>query len=288
MTNDLISGKLNDKIKWYIRAHGHSSIGALNLLIALFHEKEDRNLNELIDECINNFKNFSTTDNLVGLSSKLKDDIRNLQGAINNINEMPQKKQEMIDIMDGVWKNVERIQAIINNPGYEEEFELTKILSSTFTELLERYPDVLYGDFVGIKGKDVGEIIKISFSKSGNERPIRVCGYEIQLLFFNLISNAIDAIIGTKGYGDEVNQTKGNIDICFTFKEDTIVMEFIDDGDKIPDDLLEKISKRELFSTKGGSHGMGMKIIYDLIEKYRANFSVLSDEKTKFIITLNF
>ena len=278
MENILISGNLNQKIKWYIRAHGHSCIGGLNLLWTYFNYSGSPELAELVQESIDNFETFGKKEDDVSEQLKvLENNISEIEYQIESIGLEKEKKDEMQHILIGVDNNIKRIKAIIKDNDYKEEVRLSNVLDSAITELLIRYPNTFFGDVVG--SQNVGSNIKIDFEMKGDEKEIIVCGYEMQLLLYNLISNAIDAII----YGGG----EGNVWISFGFLEDGIEINVADDGKAISKENLAKIKSKKPFTTKGGKHGNGMKIIYDIVEKYNAVLQVESNsEKTMFNINL--
>jgi len=277
MDNVLVSNDLNQRIKWYIRAHGHSSIGGLNLIWTFFNFSGNSDLAEFVQKAIVNFETFSDNDDVSEQIKVLEQSIVEIENQIESIDIEVDKKEEVQQILDGVDINIERIKKIIINSDYKEEINLSNVLDSTITELLIRYPNTFFGDIVG--RKNAGTNIEIVFEKKGDEKDILVCGYDIQLLFYNLISNAVDAII----YGS----CQGLIWVYLEYIDDHVNIKVSDDGEKISKVNLEKIKSRDLFTTKGGKHGSGLKIIYDIVEKYDAKLNVKSSsEKTTFTISI--
>ena len=268
--NFLISSNINEKIKWYIKAHGHSSLGGLNLIWTYFEFNNKKEIAEKIHEGIVLFENFGNSNNLKKEDENLKDNIEEIKNIIEKEDIECNKKEELLEIMKGVKKNIERIEKIIENPNYEEKFKLEKILFSTIVQLLKRYPSVLYGDIIGNKGKDIGNRIKINVKKA--EEEVMCCGYEIQLLFFNLLSNAIDAI-----------KEKGNIYIELDYKEEKLKIDISDDGDLINEEDVKKILEKKEFSTKGRDHGHGLRIIDNIIEKYNGTMNIISNKEKKLV-----
>jgi len=276
MNNPLLSGNIQEKIQWYIKAHGHSSIGGLNLLWTYFSYQHDQDLANMIQQAINEFENFSESDDLLNHLARVKHDVDAIERSIGNVQLDTEKKQEMQQMLSGVYENIERIESIIENPGYEESFYLENILESAITELLKRHPQTLYGDLIG---KRRNEPIQITFSQQGEPVKIVLCGYEMQLFFYNILSNAIDAIT-------ESTRT-GKLDLMFDYKKEYVQINITNTGKKIPHDLLDMIQSKKLFSTKGKHHGNGLRIINDISEKYHADLIVTStDQQTTFSIKL--
>ncbi|MFW6311595.1 MAG: hypothetical protein ACOC1K_05105, partial [Nanoarchaeota archaeon] len=125
MQNKLVNGNINEKIAWYIKAHGHSSIGGLNLILAFFDYNGNKEIASKIKEAINLFKTFSNSDDIKVTILTLEQKIEELNQMITNLLISKEKKQEIMDILDSVNKNITRIQTINQNPGYEERFKIS-------------------------------------------------------------------------------------------------------------------------------------------------------------------
>ena len=279
MHNLLTSGSLQQKIQWYVRAHGHSSIGGLNLLWTYlkYAPFQSEALTKQIEEAIHTFEQFGDTTDVHGNLKKLT---RLLQDIAEKMKALPveiDKKQEFYRILQGAKGNLTRIQEILENPGYEEPFLLSTVLDTTITELLHRYPSVLFMD--GIDPINAGDRICLKVHIEGHERHICICGYEIQLLLENLLGNAIESIDATG--------KQGTITIRFTYHDDHVDVTVEDTGGGLSSEALDRIRSRIPFTTKEGNHGRGMRIIYDLIDKYQGTLQVESSPiHTFFTITL--
>lgn len=269
MNNPLLTGNIQEKIQWYIRAHGHSSIGGLNLMWTYFMYQQQKDLADVVEKTIQEFESFDQSEDPKHNIKHIKVDVNLIE---KNIDYMPieeEKKAELQDMLNGIYENIDRIENIISDPQYEEKFYLEDVLDSTITELLKRYPQTLYGDLIGEKNQR--ESIRIHFDKKGSSRKLLVCGYEIQLLLYNLLSNAIEAI-------QELDSKNGIISILFIYKKEFVHIEIVNTGKKISSSILKKIQSKKTVSTKGAHHGKGLQIIHDISEKYNANLSVESTE----------
>ena len=97
----------------------------------------------------------------------------------------------------------------------------------------------------------------------------------MQLLLFNLLSNAIEAI-----------NEKGNIYIKTTYTKGMVRIDVADDGELISDENVKKIIAHKKFSTKDRGHGQGLKIVNDILEKYNGALDVTSDA-SKHLVTFS-
>jgi len=269
-----LSGNLHEKIKWYIKAHGHSSIGGLNILLIYFSNCANKNAITIIEKLIFDLENYST--NVAEHYGSLEKGLLHLEKLITQIELEDHTLHEMKGILEGVRENLERIQKIIDTPGYMEDLNIFDIFNSALSELLKRYPEVLYGDVIGKMNMDAGSKIEIKWIMDCEDKLIKVCGYEIQLLFYNLISNAIDAILPDNGC----------ISIEISFEEKNVILVIKDDGELISDENINNINNRVLFTTKGTKHGSGMKIIYDIVDKYHGLILTSNEEKTTITIKI--
>ena len=89
-------------------------------------------------------------------------------------------------------------------------------------------------------------------------------GPEIQQIFFNLISNSIDAI-----------SDSGKIEIKTKVYKDYIKITISDNGSGIIPENLDKIFD-PLFTTKdpGVGIGLGLNVVYRLVTKYKGSIDV--------------
>lgn len=103
---------------------------------------------------------------------------------------------------------------------------------------------------------------------------------QLQQVFLNILSNAIDAI----GKNGEITAKTS-----YASKEKEVVVQIADNGPGIPKESLEKIFD-PFFSTKevGKGTGLGLSISYSIIEKLGGRIMVASEEKqgAKFTICL--
>lgn len=112
------------------------------------------------------------------------------------------------------------------------------------------------------------------------EPDLSILGFDIKLfqLWSNLIKNALDAM-------DEQEEKK--IEIAGYTKDNQVIVEFSNNGPKIPEEDLQKIF-RKFFTTKRtkSGTGLGLSIVKNVVETHRAKISVESDEgKTTFRIS---
>ncbi|MBS3778502.1 MAG: hypothetical protein KGY50_04340, partial [Candidatus Thermoplasmatota archaeon] len=122
MANPLLSGNLQEKIQWYVRAHGHSSIGGLNLMWTYFTYQQQQELADIVEKTIEEFESFEDSEDPTHQIKHIKIDVNMIEKNIDYVPIEPEKKAELQEMLQGIYENIDRIEAIISDPGYEEKF----------------------------------------------------------------------------------------------------------------------------------------------------------------------
>lgn len=83
----------------------------------------------------------------------------------------------------------------------------------------------------------------------------------------NLINNAVEAL----------PSTGGTIELKLTATDEWVSIKLLDDGAGIPQEILEKIKKKEVVSHgKAHGHGLGLSVVRDMIEANHGEFDIFS------------
>ncbi|NPA38924.1 MAG: HAMP domain-containing protein [Thermodesulfobacteria bacterium] len=180
--------------------------------------------------------------------------------------ELPEEKKRILErTTSTVEKYVEELRRLAVDFYY---FSKKPTLSLEKAKMLETiieaislyelaYPDVKFN----IKAEDDGECCFDPF--------------QFKRVWINLIDNSIKAM-----------REKGEINIFLTREGKNLVMEFSDTGEGIPEDIIEKIDKGEIFKLK--EVGTGLIMVYTIVQLHRGSFKIEknSPKGTKFIITI--
>ncbi len=106
---------------------------------------------------------------------------------------------------------------------------------------------------------------------------------QLNQVFMNIISNAIDALL------EQENQQHKKIIITTESQEDQVIVKIADNGGGIPSEIFGKLFD-PFFTTKpvGKGTGLGLAISYKIIQKHQGKLQVYSSEGegTEFVITL--
>jgi signal transduction histidine kinase len=155
-------------------------------------------------------------------------------------------------------------------------------LTKTIKDILEKDVDEKYyynGKPLYEKLKnDVKEEGQVYFHANKDMMPVRMDRIYLSRIFTNMITNAKQAV-------SEQRKSIINIDAELFNKKIIIVIE--DNGIGIPKDKLEQIFEPN-FTTKNSGMGLGLTMVKKMIEEYKGDISVKSEEGkgTKFTIIL--
>lgn len=183
---------------------------------------------------------------------------------------LAETKESIAQLFKDTLFGTERVTEIVNGLRVFSRHDEAKIKNSDIVENLESALMILKH-----KCKNRVEIVK---QFDPNIRYIDCFPGQLNQVFINLISNAIDAL------GDS-----GTLIISTHDLSDKIQLSFKDNGCGIPDDIRDKIFD-PFFSTKevGEGTGLGLSISYSIIEQHKGKIEVFSKVGvgTEFRITL--
>lgn len=271
MLNYLVSNNLRNKIKWYINAHSHSSVSALNLVLSFFEDTDHHDLTTIIRELTRMFENFGETNNFDNEIMILDANLKSVEFLISKMKLPVERRDEILTIILGIKKNIRLISGIIKDPTYSENFRLSKIVFSSVSKLVEKYPGILYGDLVGDEGPNTGNNLNIHFDHAGVDEEYSFCGYEIQLLITSLLSNSLE----------EMNK-KGNIYLSLKTTKQRVKICVEDDGAQISDAEIRRIKqKKSLFMNKRNVKKKTLGVVFDVLEKYNGLIDVRRNDVNK-------
>jgi len=261
-TKNIIDGKLDEKIK----IKSSNEIGELaEAFNHMTHSlKKTIELEKDLAVAQQSIKNEKLTS--IGLlASRLAHDIRNPLSVIKlsfelfrSTLEMNEKQQKQIIRVDNaisrIQHQVENVLDFVRTQSLEiNESSLFKIIDSS------------------IQTVDVPQNVKIV--KHGDDMIIRCDSRLLEVVFINLIKNAIQAM-------DEM----GNIKISLVDQDDKVMIEIENDGSPIPDDVLPKIFE-PLFTTKQIGTGLGLSSCQSIIHQHNGIIHAYNNP-TRFVIKL--
>ena len=163
-----------------------------------------------------------------------------------------------------------------------DQIDLVATVASAFSEFAKLPPK--NDEFFNLK-EELENLVRV-FNDDGNiyfhankdMMPVRMDRIYLSRIFTNMITNAKQAV-------SEQRKSIINIDVELFNKKIIIVIE--DNGIGIPKDKLEQIFEPN-FTTKNSGMGLGLTMVKKMIEEYKGEISVKSEEGkgTKFTIIL--
>lgn len=199
-----------------------------------------------------------------------------LNNPLNNIHLSAQiLAREIKGDNEGIIK--ETVEDILS-----QTLRVKKIVGDLLEFAREKKPEKQTVNLKELIEKVYGQIEKIyqtrevSFNVHGPEELlISVDPTQIERVFLNLFSNAIDAMNG-----------KGELKVDIIEDDDVVKIRVSDTGPGIPQEHIEKVFD-PFFTTKDKGTGLGLSIVYNIIKNHYGRIEVFStDNGTTFIISL--
>jgi signal transduction histidine kinase len=193
------------------------------------------------------------------LSSRLAHDMRN---PLSNINMSVQllkstsSEEDVVRKLDIIEKGVDRLSHQINDVmdfvrTKEPELKLWD-LNSILSDCFSRFK--------------LSNSVKVILPEKSTL--IRCDKSQFEILFINLISNALDAI-----------QNEGSIEIRVKVNSDETIIEIIDTGTGIPEEKIKTIFE-PLITFKENGTGLGLASCKNIVEQHKGIISVKNDPTT--------
>jgi signal transduction histidine kinase len=228
-------------------------------------QKRTKQLEETTTELIKS-ERFSAIGEL---ASRISHDIRNPLSNIHMSIELIKNSPPETKIADGiineklelVSKNIERISHQVNDVlGFVQDRQLKKEVFEVERCLRETLETINFPKNISIKYPKSKTMIFGDY-------------FQIQIVFNNLILNAIQAI----------EKEKGEILIRIQDKKETTIIEIENSGPSIPENILPHIFE-SLVTTKQVGTGLGLVSCKTIIQNHMGEISVKNDPTTFTII----
>jgi len=262
------------------------------------------NLKQAQSQLVQSEKMASLGQLVAGIAHEINNPVNFISAGVDSLSTNLEEIRQVLDIYhkitaDNVEDKLKEIEELKAKVEYKEAIrEINKLIESikngtnrtteivkglrTFSRLDEdilKIADIHEGlDSTLIllhnKYKNRIEIVK----KYGNIPLIECYPGQLNQVFMNILSNAVDAI-----------DDKGTITISTSISDRFIKVSIKDTGQGIPENIKEKIFD-PFFTTKGVGKGtgLGLSITQSIIEKHKGSISIKSEDGkgTEFIILL--
>ena len=229
---------------------------------------------ELIAEAKAEVQALMTTENKTPDPENAKDNgiLRTLKELLITVEGNLEKIYEHGNRADGIVKSM-----LLHSRGGSGKFQPVM-----FNALVEEYVRLAYH---GMRASPNPIDIQIVFDLDSSIDEVSLITEDFSRVILNLCNNAFDAIrekLKTESFSPRLEVK--------TFKtEDSIILEIIDNGTGIPDDIKEKILQ-PFFTTKRGTDGtgLGLSITNDIVKAHGGSIGIESvpGEGAKFIVKI--
>jgi len=205
------------------------------------------------------------------LAARIAHDLRNPLSVLKNSTELL-KIEMKTKMTPGIETNIDRLDRAIFRMSHQVEDVLDYIkptkLNIAEHSLLHILQDSLERVYLP-------KNVTLKIPKRDCTVP---CDSEkIEILFVNLISNAIQAI----------GRKKGTITVRFSKGEDHTIIRISDDGPGIPQDKIDKIFD-PLFTTRQIGTGLGLPSCKNVVDRHGGQITVTSKEGQGAMFTISF
>lgn len=192
--------------------------------------------------------------NIGELATRLAHDLRNplavIQGAVNLMKTDLQEKDESLD------KRFRMIDAAILRMTHQINDVMDFVRVSNLQIETHSLLELLQSSISRTTKND-----SITIELPENDIKLRCDAHKLDILFVNLLSNAIDAV-----------KENGTIKIRFFDETSHVKIELEDSGSPIPPNILEEMFE-PLFTTKQVGTGLGLASCKNIVEQHRGEIS---------------
>ncbi|QLH02238.1 two-component sensor histidine kinase [Nitrosopumilus cobalaminigenes] len=227
------------------------------------------NLENLVEEKTHEILKSERLSAIGELSGRLAHDLRNplsvMKMSIDLIKQSPADSKisdaNVTKRIDLIEKSIDRISHQVDDVlGYVRNSPLN-LVNVSLVELVQSSLDKV----------NIPKDVQVKISKK--DVHIDCDAVKLDAVFINLIINSIQAM-----------HEGGKIDIVISDQDNVAILKFVDSGDGIPDENIEKIFE-PLFTTKQKGTGLGLASCKNIIEQHQGEISV-SNNPTTFTIIL--
>lgn len=205
------------------------------------------------------------------IAHEVRNPLTNISLATEQLKEMNAGNNDSDLLIDMIKRNSTRINQLVSD-----------LLTSTRFAKLNYEPaninDVLEDSLQQAIDRSDLKNIKIEKKYSSQAMPIRVDKEKMKLAFLNIIMNAIEAM----------EKDTGVLKISTRDQDGKCVIEFTDNGNGIPENVIQRVFE-PYFTSKSKGTGLGLTNTQNIILNHEGSIAVESREGqgTSFTITLN-
>ena len=189
------------------------------------------------------------------LSARVAHDLRNPLGVIRNAIELIE-----IDSKNNLDEKMQKRITTIKNASDRMLRQINDVLDFVRTKPLELENNSISDILTSSLKVTIPKNIK--FSKSNNDANLLCDGKQLEVVFSNLITNAVQSI-----------ENDGELNLRINELPNEVIVEIEDSGPGIPEENLSKIFE-PLFTTKSTGTGLGLVSCKNIVEQHGGTISV--------------
>lgn len=258
-------------------------------------KKYQKGMQEKNTELINTVEQLQMTQQQLVMSEKMASAGRLAGGIAHELNSplgavltsVQLLKSDIVSIQDNLIKSEIEGSIDIIEDGTKKAREIISQFLKITSRSEEKLENIKLFDLVCSAVKMSEKLLEqneISLDLS-IEETLYVYGNKLELVqvFINVISNSIEAILLK-------NNKNGEILVkAYTNSNEKLIIEIIDNGIGIKDDIINKIFE-PFFTTKqiGKGLGLGLTISYDILKKHKAEMKIVSEQTKGTIVKIEF
>lgn len=222
------------------------------------------NLENLVEEKTHEILKSERLSAIGELSGRLAHDLRNPLSVMKMSVDMLKQTSADSKISDPtVTKRIELIEKSIDRISHQVDDVLGYVRNSPL-----KLDHVSVCELVENSIKKINVPTDIEFTIFSNNVQIDCDSDKLDAVFINLIVNSIQAM-----------HDGGKIEIKINEKDNMIILQFVDSGEGIPDDDLDKVFE-PLFTTKQKGTGLGLASCRNIVEQHQGEISVKNNPTT--------
>ncbi|SDQ58227.1 ATP-binding protein [Virgibacillus salinus] len=190
-----------------------------------------------------------------GIAHEVRNPLTSLKGFLQLLQAGVNRKEEYYKIM---IDEIEKMETITS-----ELLFISKPL--TDNKQIEKVQEMVVDVITLLRPQAKLKNIDILFEQTGSQT-VYCDRSQIKQVLINIVKNAIEAM-----------EEPGNIQLNVLTSEDSILLDVIDGGPGIPEEIIHKL-KEPFFTTKQSGTGLGLMITTQILERHDGKLEILQNE----------
>ncbi|MBP1949226.1 ATP-binding protein [Virgibacillus litoralis] len=190
-----------------------------------------------------------------GIAHEVRNPLTSLKGFLQLLQAGVNRKEEYYKIM---IDEIEKMETITS-----ELLFISKPL--TDNKQIEKVQEMVVDVITLLQPQAKLKNIEILFEQTGSQT-VYCDRSQIKQVLINIVKNAIEAM-----------EEPGNIQLNVLTSEDNILLDVIDGGPGIPEEIIHKL-REPFFTTKQSGTGLGLMITTQILERHDGKLEILQNE----------